>query len=125
VTQANIHYAGSLTLDAELMAAADLVPYEQVHVLDVNNGTRLVTYCINGRPGSGTVCVNGAAARLIHPRDTIIIIAYAQASAAEVERWTPRIVLLDEQNHIREVVTDGARLCEDLDRETPYGPVRT
>ena len=125
VTEANIHYTGSLTLDAELMRAADLVPYEQVHVLDVNNGVRLVTYCIEGAPGSGTVCVNGAAARLIQPRDKIIVIAYAQATPAELEQLVPKVVLLDEENRIRQVVTEGARLSEDFNRETPYGSART
>jgi aspartate 1-decarboxylase len=85
VTEANVHYTGSITLDAELMRAADLVPYEQVHVVDVDNGERIVTYCIEGPAGSGTVCVNGAAVRLIAAGDKVIVISYAQVTPAELE----------------------------------------
>ena len=106
VTEANVNYAGSLTLDAELMKAADLVPYEQVHVVDVDNGARLVTYCIEGPAGSGTVCINGAAARLVSAGDKVIIIAYVQATPEELERLSPKVVLLDERNRIREVTFD-------------------
>lgn len=102
VTEANLDYTGSLTLDADLMKAADLVPYEQVHVVDVTNGARIVTYCIEGQPGSGTVCVNGAAARLIAAGDKIIVISYAQVTEAERDGVTPKIVMLDEQNRIRQ-----------------------
>ena len=105
VTEANVEYTGSLTLDAELMKAADLVAYEQVHVVDVDNGARLVTYCIEAPAGSGTVCVNGAAARLISAGDHIIVIAYAQVTPEELETLTPKVVMLDEQNRIRQVVT--------------------
>jgi aspartate 1-decarboxylase len=107
VTEANLQYTGSLTLDAELMRAADLVPYEQVHVVDINNGERLVTYCIEGPAGSGTVCINGAAARLVSAGDRIIIIAYAQLTPEELQERSPKIVLLDEQNRIQEVITDA------------------
>jgi len=105
VTEANVHYTGSLTLDADLMRAADLVPYEQVHVVDLDNGERVVTYCIEGPPGSGTVCVNGAAARLIPAGDRVIVIAYAQVAPEELEQLAPKVVMLDEQNRIRQVVT--------------------
>ena len=104
VNEANVHYAGSITLDANLMKAADLVPYEQVHVVDVDNGARLVTYCIEGPAGSGTVCVNGAAARLVSAGDTVIVISYAQLSPEELERFSPKIVLLDPHNHVRDIV---------------------
>ncbi len=103
VTEANVEYAGSLTLDADLMKAADLVPYEQVHVVDVDNGARLVTYCIEGPPGSGTVCINGAAARLISVGDKIIIISYAQMDSDELDGFSPKIVLVDQQNHVQQV----------------------
>ncbi len=103
VTEANVEYAGSLTLDADLMKAADLVPYEQVHVVDVENGARLVTYCIEGPPGSGTVCINGAAARLISVGDKIIVISYAQMDSAELDGFSPKIVLVDQQNHVQPV----------------------
>jgi len=108
VTDANVEYMGSLTLDAQLMNAADLLPYEQVHVVDVDNGVRLVTYCIEGAPGSGTVCVNGAAARLISAGHKIIVIAYAQLSPEELDGFAPKIVMLDRRNQIREIVTGVA-----------------
>ena len=110
VTEANIHYTGSLTIDAQLMKAADLVPYEQIHVVDVTNGARLVTYCIEGAPGSGTICANGAAARLICAGDHIIIIAYAQVTPEELEELTPKVVMLDERNRIQQVLTEGCSL---------------
>ncbi len=110
VTEANLQYTGSLTLDAELMRAAELVPYEQVHVVDVTNGARLVTYCIEGAPGSGTVCINGAAARLILAGDQIIVISYAQVTPQELEQMTPKIVMLDEHNRIKQIMSEGASL---------------
>ena len=112
VTEANLHYTGSLTLDAHLMSAADLAPYEQVHVVDVTNGARLVTYCIEGPPGSGTVCINGAAARLVSPGDNVIIISYAQVTPEELERVSPKIVMLDEQNQVKQVITEGSHQFE-------------
>ena len=124
VTEANINYTGSLTVDAQLMKAAELVPYEQVHVVDINNGARLVTYCIEGEAGSGTVCVNGAAARLVSAGDKVIVIAYAQVTPSELEGFAPNIVLLDERNHIREVITESCRLSEDTEVGTPFGTSR-
>ena len=119
VTEANVQYAGSITLDAELMKAADLVPYEQVHVVDVDNGARIVTYCIEGLGGSGTVCINGAAARLISAGDRVIIISYVQVTPAELEAFEPKVVVLDEYNRIRQVVTDRCALREDVGVGTP------
>lgn len=113
VTAANVEYPGSLTLDAELMKAADILPYEQIHVVDVDNGSRLVTYCIEGPPGSGTVCINGAAARLVSVGDKVIIISYVQLSAEELERLEPKIVLLDARNRIRQVTTGAYQLSEE------------
>ena len=124
VTEANIQYTGSLTIDAQLMKAADLAPYEQIHVVDVTNGARLVTYCIEGSPGSGTICANGAAARLISPGDQIIVIAYAQVTAEEFEAFAPKIVILDEQNRIKHVVTECCHLSEDNDFGASFGPSR-
>ena len=103
VTEANVQYTGSLTLDAQLMKAADLVPYEQIHVVDVDNGARIVTYCIEGVPGSGTVCINGAAARLILAGHKVIIISYAQVTSEELSEMAPKVVMLDENNRIQEV----------------------
>ena len=105
VTEANLHYTGSVTLDAELMKAAELTPYEQVHVVDVDNGARIVTYCIEGPPGSGMVCINGAAARLIAAGDKVIVISYAQMTPEELETFAPTIVMLDEHNRIRSLET--------------------
>ena len=117
VTEANINYAGSITLDAELMKAAGLIPYEQVHVVDIDNGARLVTYCIEGPAASGTVCVNGAAARLISAGDKVIVIAYAQVTPEELERMAPKVIMLDARNHIRSIVTEQCRLSEDSELE--------
>lgn len=110
VTDANVEYTGSLTLDAELMKAADLFPYEQVHVVDVTNGSRLVTYCIEGAAGSGTVCVNGAAARLVAPGDKIIVISYAQLNPSELESFSPKVVTVDERNRILQVIAELSTL---------------
>ena len=119
VTEANLEYAGSLTLDARLMKAADLLPYEQVHVVDVTNGARIVTYCLEGPPGSGTVCINGAAARLIAAGDKVIIISYAQVTPEELDGLTPKVVLLDERNRIQEVTAVASRLSEESEFGTP------
>ena len=121
VTDANLHYTGSLTLDAELMRSADLAPYEQIHVVDVDNGARIVTYCIEGPAGSGTVCVNGAAARLILAGDKIIIISYAQVTPAELESFRPKVVALDERNAIRQVTTVACQLSEGSEVGFPSG----
>ena len=118
VTEANVQYAGSVTLDAQLMRAADLVPYEQVHVVDVDNGARIVTYCIEGSAGSGTVCINGAAARLISAGDKVIIISYAQMAPEELESYAPKVVLLDERNRVQQVLTEDYQRSED--RETSF-----
>ena len=118
VTAANVEYTGSLTLDAELMRAADILPYEQVHVVDVDNGARLVTYCIEGRPGSGTVCINGAAARLVSVGEKVIIISYAQLSPDELERLEPKIILLDERNRVRQRATGAYQLSEEAELGT-------
>lgn len=98
VTEASLHYQGSITIDRALMDAADLLEYEQVHVVDVDNGSRFETYVIEGEPGSGTICVNGAAARLVQPGDKVIIISYAAVDRAEAEAVTPVVVQVDESN---------------------------
>lgn len=100
VTGADINYEGSITLDPELMAAADILPYEQVHVVDVNNGARLVTYAIEGSPGSGDVILNGAAARLVAPGDIVIILSYQSVPEEEVASHRPKLVFVDEKNRI-------------------------
>ena len=100
VTQADLHYEGSITIDPVLLEAADIVPFEQVHVLDVDNGSRLTTYAIEGERGSGQICINGAAARLVSPGDTVIILTYTTATDAEALRARPMLVYVDEQNRI-------------------------
>ncbi|PSK98141.1 L-aspartate 1-decarboxylase [Murinocardiopsis flavida] len=100
VTRADLHYVGSITLDADLMAAADLVDGEQVHVVDIDNGNRLVTYAITGERGSGVVGVNGAAARLVAPGDLVIVMSYAVMDDAERRTHTPRVVHVDRGNRI-------------------------
>ncbi len=98
VTAADLHYVGSITIDAELLAAADILPGQQVDVVDVTNGARLTTYAIAGEPGEGQVCVNGAAAHLVHPGDVVIVIAYGTMSDAEARTYTPHVVLVDSDN---------------------------
>ncbi len=100
VTDANLHYEGSVTLDPALMEAADLLPYEQVHLLNIDNGNRLTTYVIEGERGSGQVVVNGAAAHLIHRGATIIILSYVALPDDEARRLEPRLVYVDEANRI-------------------------
>jgi len=98
VTQADLHYVGSITIDADLLAAADLLPGEKVDVVDINNGNRLSTYTIAGPAGSGIIGINGAAARLVAPGDLVIIIAYAQFDQQALAEHQPRIVFVDELN---------------------------
>ena len=108
VTEANLDYEGSITLDPILMDAAGILPYEQVHVLDVTNGARLETYAITGRHGSGEVCINGAAARLVHERDLVIIVTYRQMSDEAAAVLAPRQVHVDSTNRItRTTLGDG------------------
>ena len=92
VTDCDLHYVGSITIDRDLLAAADILENEQVHVLDIDNGARFETYTIAGEAGAGQVCINGAAARLVQRGDTIIVISYAQYDEAELERYSPRVV---------------------------------
>ena len=101
VTEAALHYQGSITIDRALMEAADLLEYEQVHVVDVDNGSRFETYVIEGEPGSGTICVNGAAARLVQPGDKVIIISYAAVDRAEAAELKPVVVQVDDDNRAR------------------------
>lgn len=103
VTQADLHYKGSLTLDPELMEAANMIENEEVHVLNINTGARFSTYIITGERGSGVVCLNGAAARLGEPGDLIIALTYAQMEQEEARAWVPTVVHVDEHNHITEI----------------------
>lgn len=107
VTDANLEYEGSITLDAELMLAADVREFEQVHVVDLNNGARFETYVIRGEPGSGDVVLNGAAARLVQPGDRVIIISYASYAEDELRDFRPRLVFVDAANRIRDAAAAG------------------
>jgi aspartate 1-decarboxylase len=104
VTDANLNYVGSITIDAELMRLADVLPYEQVAVLDLDNGARFETYAIEGGPGE--VCINGAAARLVQPGDRVIVLTYADYEDAELEGYAPVVVQVDAEN--RPVALDHA-----------------
>ena len=101
VTEANLDYEGSITIDAALMDAADLVPHERVEIYDVTNGARLATYVIHGEPGSGVIGINGAAAHLVKPGDLVIIASYAQMTTEEARDFQPRICFVDGQNTLR------------------------
>ena len=102
VTMANVEYEGSISIDADLLRAADILPWEAVDVWDCTNGARLRTYAIPAEPGSGEVCVNGAAAHLVKPGDVVIIAAFAQMDEAEARRHQPKRVFVDARNRIRE-----------------------
>jgi len=107
VTQAALHYEGSITIDGHLMEAANLLPFERVQVVDIANGARFETYAIGGKAGSGTICVNGAAARLVQAGDPVIIISYAQMTPEEAQLHRPTIVLLNPDNTIRDTLRGG------------------
>ena len=100
VTQAEVDYIGSITIDQDLMDAAGILEYEKVQVADVERGTRLETYVISGEPGSGVICLNGAAAHLVTPGDKVIIMCYAQMTPEEARESKPRVVFVDEDNKI-------------------------
>lgn len=107
VTDADLTYEGSITIDESLMQAADILPYERVHVWNANNGSRLETYALPGQAGSGVVCVNGAAARHAQAGDTVIIATFAESiDEAEARAWKPIVVRLDAQNRIIRVGSD-------------------
>jgi len=103
VTESNLNYMGSITIDEELMEAADILPNEKVQVVNNNNGARFETYVIKGPRGSGVICLNGAAARLVQPGDLVIIISYAIMDAGEARTYRPAVVMVDGRNKIVEV----------------------
>jgi aspartate 1-decarboxylase len=102
VTEANVDYEGSITIDRDLMDATDLLPNEAVHVWDVTNGNRFETYVVEGPAGSGVICVNGAAAHLVRVDDLVIIASFSWMDEAEARRHEPKVVFVDEQNRMRE-----------------------
>ncbi|WEO93990.1 aspartate 1-decarboxylase [Streptomyces sp. FXJ1.172] len=117
VTQADLHYVGSVTIDADLLDAADLLPGELVHIVDITNGARLETYVIEGERGSGVVGINGAAAHLVHPGDLVIIISYAQVTDAEARELQPRVVHVDAGNRIVSLGADPSEPVPGTDQQ--------
>lgn len=111
VTGADLHYEGSVTIDRELMEAADIIPYEAVSIWNVTNGNRFETYAIEGEAGSGVICINGAAARMVAPKDLVIIASFVSMDDAEARSYEPKLVFVDEQNRMlpsrREVPGQG------------------
>lgn len=103
VTDANLDYEGSFTIDAELMKQANILPGEQIHVVDVTNGARIITYAIPGAPGSGEMCANGAAAHLIYPGDEVIVLSYAHLSEEELQGYRPLLIYVDRNNRVVQV----------------------
>ena len=119
VTEADLNYVGSVTVDAELLDAADLIAGELVHVVDVTNGARIETYTIAGEPGSGVIGINGAAAHLVHPKDVVILIAYGQFDDAEARAFVPSVVFVDERN----AIVDTGRTATHVPASPPlFGP---
>lgn len=108
VTQADLHYVGSVTVDQALMEAADLLPGEQVAIVDITNGARLETYVITGERDSGVIGINGAAAHLVHPGDLVILLSYGQLESAEASAFRPSIVFVDADNRVVDLGTDSA-----------------
>jgi aspartate 1-decarboxylase len=100
VTEADLNYEGSVTIDADLMRAADIVEFEQVHIYDVTNGNRIITYAMVGTAGSGMICINGAAAHKVHPGDLVILATYATVAEVERREHKPRIVHVDARNRL-------------------------
>jgi len=100
VTGADLHYEGSITIDKDLMEAADIIPYEAVCIWDVDNGSRFETYAIEGERGSGVICINGAAARMVAPRDLVIIASFVSMENEEAIRHEPKLVFVDDKNRI-------------------------
>ena len=109
VTQADLNYEGSITIDLDLLDEANMVPFEKVDILNVTNGNRLTTYVIPGVRGSGKICINGAAARMVHVGDVVIIVCYGEFTEAEIENHEAQIVLVDEENKITKSVAKSAQ----------------
>lgn len=106
VTEANLNYVGSITIDADLLDAAHILPNEKVQIVNNNNGERFETYTIAGARGSGMICVNGAAARLVQPGDIVIILAYALMTDEQAKQHIPTVLLMDQQNGIEEIIEE-------------------
>lgn len=122
VTQADLHYVGSCTIDADLMEAADILEGEQIDIVDIDNGNRLTTYAITGDRGTGVIGINGAAARLISPGDLVIIIGYAQYSEEDLKSYASRVVFVDENNKQVELGGDPAHVPDGSGLKNPRHP---
>src|SRR5262249_6230163 len=116
VTQADLHYVGSVTVDPDLLDAADLLPGEQVAIVDITNGARLETYVIPGERGSGVIGINGAAAHLVHPGDLVIVISYGLMDTTEAPSYVPAVVHVDERNRIVQLGSDPAAAAPGSDQ---------
>lgn len=103
VTEAKLNYVGSITIDSNLMKSANILEYEKVQIVDVNNGNRLETYVIAGKENSGVICLNGAAARLVQPEDNVIIMSYCVMDEAEAETFKPTVVFVNDDNSVKEI----------------------
>lgn len=108
VTEANLNYVGSITIDQDILDAVDILPNEKVQIVNNNNGARLETYVISGERGSGVICLNGAAARLVQVDDIIIIISYAQLNEEELKHHEPKVAIMDEDNKIKSLLHETA-----------------
>ena len=106
VTQANLHYVGSVTVDLNLLEAADILPGELVAIVDLTNGARLETYVIAGKRGSGVLGINGAAAHLVHTEDTVVLLTYAEMTTEEARAYRPAVVYVNDRNSVTQVATD-------------------
>ncbi|SUY83947.1 aspartate alpha-decarboxylase [Corynebacterium jeikeium] len=122
VTQADLHYVGSCTIDADLMEAADILEGEQIDIVDIDNGNRLTTYAITGDRGTGVIGINGAAARLISPGDLVIIIGYAQYSEEDLKNYASRVVFVDGNNKQVELGGDPAQVPDGSGLKNPRHP---
>lgn len=120
ITDADLHYVGSITVDEDLLAAADLLPGQQVDVVDVTNGSRLTTYVLPGEAGSGELCINGAAAHLVHKGDIVILMAYGMMSTEEARTYSPRVVFVDEDNTPIDVSDEPGRVPDTSAGQAPY-----
>lgn len=110
ITEANLNYVGSITIDADLLDAANMYPNEKVHIVNNNNGARFETYIIAGERGSGVICVNGAAARLVQEGDIVIILSYVYVTEEEAQSHIPTVLLMDQENRIEEVIKEAPQM---------------
>ncbi|MGP4107456.1 aspartate 1-decarboxylase [Virgibacillus sp. L01] len=112
VTEANLNYVGSITIDQDLLEQVDMLPHEKVQIVNNNNGARLETYVIPGERGAGTICLNGAAARLVQPNDIVIIVSYALISNDELASYKPKVAIMNDNNEIEQLIEQEPPLTE-------------